>query len=110
MAGHWALAVLLAKLRVLPHQNIISGFRGKIDFYVWKGIAVARKWPRSPGKSRSPAVEAQWPIFADAAALWNELSDEVRSAYIKMAESTALTGRDLFTRSYITGIYRYPGI
>jgi len=71
------------------------------------GIPVARKWPRSPGKRRTPAVEAQWPIFAAAAKLWNELSQEVKDAYIKMASGTALAGRDLFTKSYITGIYRY---
>jgi len=98
----------MAKLLVLPSQGIISGFKGTIDFYVHDGQPCARKWPRSPGKKRSPSVEAQWPIFAAAAKLWNELSDEVRLAYITMASGTALSGRDLFTKSYITGIYRYP--
>lgn len=105
---HWALTVLLTVLKVLPEQAIISGFRGKVDFYVHCGTPCARKWPRSPGKSRSPAVEAQWPIFSDAAKLWNELSAEVQAAYNKLAESTALTGRDIFAKSYITGLYRYP--
>jgi len=98
----------LAKLKVLPEQGIISGFRGKLDFYEYMGIPVVRKWPRSPGKRRSPAVEAQWPVFAEAAALWNELSTEVQDAYRRMAEGGGLTGRDLFTRSYISGIFSYP--
>ncbi|GAI39685.1 unnamed protein product, partial [marine sediment metagenome] len=37
-----------------------------------------------------------------------ELSDEVRDAYRRMAEGAGLTGRDLFTRSYISGIFPYP--
>ncbi|GAH92479.1 unnamed protein product, partial [marine sediment metagenome] len=46
---------------------IIKGFKGTLDFYVWKGITCVRSWPRSPGRKRAPAVQAQWPAFAWAA-------------------------------------------
>ena len=98
----------MAKLAVLPEQAIISGFKGKVDFYLWKGLPVARAWPRSPGHVRAPAVEAQWPIFSYAAKAWATLSDEVQSTYRTLASASGMTGRDLFTRSVIKGLYRYP--
>jgi len=107
----------MAKLIALPEQAIISGFKGVIDFYVnyqscnrevaGEGIPCARKWPRSPGHKRAPAVMAQWSAFSESAKYWSQLSPEIQAPYNKMAESTGLTGRDMFTRGYISGLYRY---
>lgn len=90
----------------MPGLNIIAGFKGSVDFYYWKGKAVARSWPRSPGKLRSERVQAQWPIFAASTQLWNQLSPVVKQSYRDMSQSTRLTARDLFTRSYINGLSR----
>ena len=108
----------MAKLEVLPAKDIISGLKGVIDFYVnyqacdrsisGPGIPCARKWPRSPGHKRAPAVEAGWVDFSYAAKAWLTLSPEIRDAYNTMASNTGLTGRDLFTRSYISGLFPYP--
>ena len=93
----------MTKLTALPSQAIISGLKGKVDFYLWMGIPVARMWPRSPGHVRAPAVEAQWPAFTVAARLWNNLSQEVQDAYIATAAGTRLSGRDLAMKSYLSG-------
>ena len=108
----------MAKLLALPSQAIISGFRGVIDYYVHHqtcpaetgevGTPCARLWPRSPGHRRAPAVEAQWSDFSFAASHWNDLAPEVRNAYNRMASASGLTGRDLFTRGFLGGLYRYP--
>jgi len=98
----------MAKLIALPSLAIISGFKGTIDFYVHDGIPVARKWPRSPGKRRAPAVEAQWASWREAAGLWSLLSPEVQQAYKAMTANSAFSGRDVFTKSYLSGIYRNP--
>ncbi|MBA7636416.1 hypothetical protein ES703_44034 [subsurface metagenome] len=92
----------------MPEQTIIDGLKGVLDFYVYKGIAVVRSWPRSPGKKRAPAVEAQWAAFGYAASEWNNLSPEVQQAYRELASGTAYTARDWFMRAYISGIYGYP--
>lgn len=107
----------MAKLLVLPEQAIISGFKGVIDFYVnyqscdrevaGKGIPCARRWPRSPGHKRSAAVMEQWAAFSEASRYWSQLTPEIQSAYNKMASGTGISGRDMFTRSYISGLYRY---
>lgn len=98
----------MVKLAGMPAQDIIDGFKGSIDFYVFMGIPVARKWPTSPGKIRSPAVMSQWPIFSYASREWKNLSPFVQAAYTKLATNSGLTGRDMFMRSYIQGLYRYP--
>lgn len=107
----------MAKLKALPELNKISGFRGKVDYYLYHptcnpelkgaGIPCARRWPRSPGPKRAPLVEAQWSTFTYASQHWSELSEEIQDSYRKMAEGTGLTGRDMFTRSYLTGLYPY---
>ena len=108
----------MARLTALPELARISGFKGVIDYYVYHpsdpaitgvhGTPCARRWPRSPGHRRAPAVEAQWPAFSQAVTYWPQLSPEIKHAYIKMASGTGLSGRDLFTRSYLKGLYAYP--
>ncbi|MBA7658129.1 hypothetical protein ES703_66077 [subsurface metagenome] len=98
----------MAKLKVLPHQAIIDGLKGKVDFYLHDGIPCARSWPKSPGHLRAPAVMAQWQTFTEAAQGWVNLTEEERQAYRQLASGTGLSGRDLFTRSYIKGLLPYP--
>lgn len=93
----------MAKLTALPEMDIINGLKGKIDFYLWMGIPVARTWPRSPGPRRAPAVEAQWPAFTTASRLWNLMSDYVQDAYIATTAGTNLSGRDLAMKAYLSG-------
>lgn len=92
----------------MPGERIISGFKGTLDYYYYMGVACVRKWPVSPGHNRTPSVQAQWSTFTDASRLWNQMSPTVRQAYITLASTSAMSGRDLFTKSYITGAYRYP--
>ena len=94
----------MAKIGKLPGAAIISGFKGTIDYYVWKGIACVRSWPRSPGHRRAPAVEAQWSAFSEASKLWNTLSPEVQEAYKRMSAGTHWSGRDVFTKSYLSPV------
>lgn len=98
----------MAKLLAMPHEAIIDGFKGSIDFYVYMGIPCARAWPRSPGKTRSPGVMAQWPFFSYATKEWINLSPAVQDAYNELATNSGLSGRDMQIRAYLTGLYRYP--
>jgi hypothetical protein len=93
----------MAKISALPSKEIISGFYDVIDFYMRDGVAIARKWPRRTPGSFPPAQRAQWPVFADAVALWNTLSPEVRAAYTTMATGATLSARDMMIKMYING-------
>ncbi len=92
----------MAKIKKLPGLAVISGFKGTLDFYVWNGIACVRRWPRSPGHRRAPAVEAQWQAFTDAAKLWMQLSPEVKDAYRQMSAGLRLSNRDVFIKLYLS--------
>ena len=102
------MALIVVRLTSLPHEDIIDGFKGNIDYYVHRGIPCARAWPKSPGRLRSAPVMAQWPIFAYAAQEWKKLSSVVQESYNKFATDSGLSGRDLHMRAYLTGLYRYP--
>lgn len=92
----------MAKLTRLPSQAIIDGLKGKLDFYVWMGIPVARSWPKSPGSDRAPGVKAGWAAWTWASQNWQSLDDETRTSFNRMAAGTNMTGRDLFIKSYLT--------
>lgn len=96
----------MARLTSLPELGIIAGYKGKIDFYYWMGVPCARAWPKSPGKSRSTRVSAQWPAFTQAAREWALLSPSVQAGYNSMAQNGGLDGRDLQVRSYLSGLFR----
>jgi len=89
-------------------KKVIDGFRGKIDFYFYMGLAVARKWPHSQGKSQTPASVSMWPFFTYASQSWLSISPFVREAYFSIARDCGLHAKDWFMRGYMTGIYKYP--
>jgi len=98
----------MAIVTAMPQLAIIDGFKDVVDFYYWMGIPCARKWPNSPGHIRTPAVMEGWLPFTYAAKEWNNLSLEIQAAYNEWSTNSGLSGRDMFTRSYMTGLYRYP--
>lgn len=98
----------MAKIRKLPNSKIIDGFKGKVDFYLYMGVPCARKWPRSQGKSQTPASVAQWPMFTYVQRLRPHVSPFVRQAYYDLARDCGLHVWDWFMRGYYGEIYRYP--
>jgi len=98
----------VAKIKELPGLKIISGFKGKLDFYYWMGIPCVRMWPSKIGPNRSPSVMSTWAAFTYAARSWTDLPPDIQELYNFMASDTILTGRDLFARSYLSGAFAYP--
>jgi hypothetical protein len=87
----------------MPSEAVINGFRGSIDYYVYRGINCVRMWPRKKRLPPTQAESAHWPAFSDAVAEWNALSPTVRDAYISMASGSTLSGRDIMIKMYING-------
>lgn len=101
----------MAKLEALPEAAIISGYKGTVDFYVWRGLNCARAWPSPPTAPRSAPVQAQWPIFAEAARLWPQIAPDIRAAYTTMSSGATLSNRDMMMKLYINAdaIYHHAG-
>jgi len=88
----------------MPNQEVISTFKGKVDFYLHWGRNVARIWPAWKLKKRSPAVQVYIDLFTEAMNLWGELPPVIRDAYNAQAQGSGLMGRDLWVRAYIKGL------
>jgi hypothetical protein len=91
----------MAKLARLPEADIINGFKGVLDYYVFLGIPCVRKWPRYKPRTPTPQEAQNQSIFATAVDEWNNLSDYVRQGYITMASGSTLSGRDMFIKMYL---------
>lgn len=96
----------MAKLKVLPHQDIIDGFKGKVDFYLWMGIPVARMWPVWRKRAPYPSELANQQDFTriNQAAITMPL--EFITAYTELAQGTPFTWKDLMVRSFMRGLWR----
>lgn len=68
----------MAKLDQMPDMKTIVAFRGKVDFYLWKGIPVARAWPRAGNQPNTPAQVENRQRFGAAAKVTGALPDSVR--------------------------------
>lgn len=95
----------MAKLGSMPDTAIISGLKGTVDFYYYKGIPVARAWPRSPGKQRAPAVAAQWPAWSVASKSWVKLSRAYQLDHATWCGHGRQNPRDLQMKSYLSNLY-----
>lgn len=94
----------MAVLDKLPEKAIISAFKGVVDFYLWKGIPVARKWPYFPKREPSPLEIEIRQTFAYANHMAGQLPEYIIDQYKRMATGTPFSWKDLFVRSYISGI------
>lgn len=55
------------KLESIPDSGTIIALRGDIDFYFWKGIPVARRWPRKSTVPRTAKEIRSSELFSAAA-------------------------------------------
>jgi len=94
----------MAVLTQMPQQHIIDGFKGVVDFYEYKGIPCARKWPvwhpRQPSDTERAAQEA----FAYINRIASQLPEYIKDQYHRMAVGTPWTWKDLLVKAYIHGL------
>ena len=94
----------MVKLGALPNRDIIDGFKGKVDFYIYKNTAVARKWPRWNKREPHPAEKANQDLFAYINKLAAAYPPYLRKQWVRMAQGTPLTWKDLFVKAYMKGL------
>lgn len=72
----------MAKLQVQADRATIIANRGLIDFYYWKGIPVARRWPRKSTQPRTAGEILSSERFT-AAAIMTGAIDAEYMAFLK---------------------------
>lgn len=93
----------MATLKQMPHQSIIDGFKGVLDFYEWKGIPCVRKWPVWKPRDPTPPEKVNQDAFSYINKAWKALPANIKTAWNDMARQTSLTGKDHYVRAYMTG-------
>lgn len=90
-------------LTEMPNQAIIDGFKGVIDFYLWRGLPCARKWPVWRKRKPTPREKAAQDAFAEAMRATKTMPEYIIDQYRRMAEGTRWRWQDIFLRAYLTG-------
>jgi hypothetical protein len=93
----------MARLAQPASREVIDTLAGVVDFYLWKGIPVARKWPRYRTTGWNPSELLRAHQFGAASKMGSDIDAEVRAAYDSMSAQTALTWKDWATRLYMSG-------
>jgi hypothetical protein len=83
-------------------RELVRGFAGCVDFYYWRGKAIARKWPQH---SRIPATVAQAAareVFKLSRKNLKFFSPEVREAWKLLYWGKNENWLDYYTAMYIS--------
>lgn len=91
----------MARLTALPSIDIIRGFKGVLDFYLWKGLPCVRRWPRMTKAKQTQASKDAAAIFGQISSNYRLLAPLALEAYQIEARTQPRTARDL----YISGAY-----
>lgn len=91
----------MARLTALPSLDIIHGFQGILDFYLWKGLPCARKWPYTPPSHVTEGTLAARAIFGAISQGYSLLGEGALQAFQDDAADQPRTARDI----YMTAVY-----
>lgn len=86
----------MARLKALPSLDIIHGFRGVIDFYMWRGIPCARAWPRFRPANWGAPSRASAALFGLVIKAWAETGPFPKQLYAEEAADNPRTSRDVY--------------
>ena len=92
----------MAKLRVMPDSGTIMASRGRVDYYLWMGIPVARSWPRKSTQPRTAGEISSSNAFVAAAGWTGAMSDVLIQDYKNMMVGRGVTWID-FQRALFRG-------
>lgn len=96
----------MVRLAKLPEQAIIDGFKGKVDFYLCKGIPCARKWPVWKTREPTPEERKAQEAFAYVNHMAANLPPYVIEQYRRMAAGLSYSWKDFLVRGYLSGTPR----
>jgi hypothetical protein len=84
----------------MADRATIIASRGVIDFYYWKGMPVARRWPRKSTQPRTAGEIASSELFAVAAVMTGALDPAIVDSWKAMPGMTqGVTWVDQFRAS-----------
>ncbi len=90
----------MAKLQRLPALSVIDGFRGVLDFYVFKGIPCVRSWPQNKASGETPGARLNQPMLARSARLKRFIAPTVKVGLDRYRSGGNYVWADVHTAAY----------
>jgi len=90
----------MAKVKAFGREQV-KMFAGTIDFYYWRGIPVARKWPKKPTPPYTEKQAAAMQAMAQSRQDLKQLSGKVISAWRQQAQGLRAPWLDEYTKQYM---------
>jgi len=91
----------MARIDVLPSIEIIRGFKGILDYYLWKGLPCVRAWPTYRPARQTDASLAAALLFGAIIKAFNLTHGAVLEQLHLEATGIPRTPRDI----YVSGVY-----
>ncbi len=91
----------MARIDVLPSIEIIRGFKGILDFYMWRGLPCVRAWPHYRPARQTDASLAAALTFGAIVQAYSLLANLALQAYREDALDQPRTARDIM----VTGAF-----
>lgn len=91
----------MARIDALPSLEIIRGFKGILDFYVWRGLPCVRAWPKYRPARQTAASLAAALTFGAIVKAYSLLANLALQAYREDALDQPRTARDIM----VTGVF-----
>lgn len=86
----------MARLERLPDSATIMAMRGRVDFYEWKGVPVARAWPQPSRQPRTAGSIASSRRFQAYTKMTGAIDPGMRADYRRFVRGHGITWVDAF--------------
>lgn len=93
----------MAVINSCINRDMVRTLAGIVDFYMVKGQARARAWPKRLDRKQTPQEIAAAQAFGVASASAASLQEIVRDMWRLLGAQTDYAWRDLYLRHYIRG-------
>jgi hypothetical protein len=89
----------------MPDSEVRAACTGLVDFYFWKGVPVARRWPRFKPREPSAAEAASQSRFSVVATATGNIGTPVKEAWQALGTTTGTTWVDMFRNNALGGTW-----
>lgn len=86
----------MARIHALPAESIIRGYKGTLDFYLWRGLPCVRAWPRWRPALQSEASKNAALLFGAIIKGYSLLGEGPLVAFREAAADQPRSARDIY--------------
>ncbi|MBA7694179.1 hypothetical protein ES703_102786 [subsurface metagenome] len=94
----------MTKLATLPDRETIDKYKGLLDYYLWMGIPVVRKWPMHPPRIPYPPEKINQDRLAYVMRLTPTFPANIKQSYADLPTHRYFRWQDWAVRAYIAGL------